>query len=196
METEDSPTEDWKETYRTSREAAVNEVQNKYLMTEEEKDEFILNPDKILPKLAANLYVDVFESVLGAVNEMLPGRVQQLNGISLEAAQKTEQFYDAWPDLKTVKGQEQIMRIGQVYRSLNRDATSEEFIRDVGTQASVALGIPIPGITALASVEETPAPAFKPGGPGGAAIPVASDPRESDNQFEVLNAEWDDDDKS
>lgn len=192
---EKGPDEDWRKEYNDQRTAAVDELVNKYQMTEEDRDEFVLNPEKVIPRLAANLYVDVFESVLGAVNQMLPDRVANIQGVSLQAEQYTNDFYDAWPALKTAEGQKEVLRVGKLYRGLNMEATPQEFIRDVGTQVSVQMRIPIPGITEAEPPASEETPAFVPGGAGnsGAELEIPKDPRQSDNQFERLNAEWEDD---
>ncbi len=188
-----SPDEDWEKNYFDSRNKAVDEVRKRYEFTPEQKDEFVLNPENVLPQMAADLYVDVFESVLGAVNQMLPHRVATINSVSLQAAERTNEFYSEWPGLKTTEGEKQVIRIGRVYRDLNKNATSEEFIRDVGTQASIALGIPIPGVETIAATSDNLAPSHVPAGPGGVGGEAPIDLKQSDNQFERLNAEWDDD---
>lgn len=194
-EQKSSQEENWEETYGAAKTAAIMEIEKRYQMSEAERDEMQLNPEKVLPGLAARVYVDVFESVLAAVNEMLPVRVTQLNQTSLQAAERTQQFYEAWPGLKTQEGHEKVLAIGRVYKQVNPDAKPEDFIRDVGTQASVALGVPIPGITEVTK-DESPTQPHRPAGPGTVAPPPATpvDPRESPNQFTQLNASWDDDD--
>lgn len=196
LDTAEETTEDWKVEYTKQKGLARDEVQKRYEFSDEDKDEFHLNPENILPRMAAQVYVDVFESVLAAVNDMLPAKVTQLNSANLIAAQRTEEFYTAWPGLKSVEGQEKVIAIGAVYKQLNKEATPEQFIRDVGTQASVSLGIAIPGVTDITApvVSEEATPAHVPAATAalGIAPELPKDPRQSDNQFEVLDAGWED----
>lgn len=186
----------WEEEYRTSREGAVKELENKYQLSEEEADLFLTRPGEIVPQMAARIYVDVFESVLGAVNQMLPVKVGEISAVTNQAAEYTRQFYESWPALRTEEGQTKVNAIAKVYRQLNPGAAPDEFMRDVGTQASVALKLPIPGITdGTAKLDEkAPIPPAKPAGVGAAGEVIPEDPRQSGNQFERLHAEWDEDD--
>jgi hypothetical protein len=187
--------EGWEEEYRTSREGALKELEGKYQLNEEEADLFLTRPGEIVPQMAARIYVDVFESVLGAVNQMLPVKVGELSAVTNQAAEYTRQFYEAWPQLKTEEGQTTVNNIAKVYRQLNQTASPEDFMRDVGTQAVVALKLPIPGVTDVEAPAEQEAPKpFTPSGAAAAVGDIPDDPRQSGNQFERLHAEWDEDD--
>ena len=183
-----------RKTYEASRKTAIKELTARYQLSEEENDLLMTDPGKVLPELVARSYVDVFESVVGAVNQMLPVSVGRVQKEVQLASEYTNQFYSAWPMLQTPEGEKKVLAIGKTYREHNRDATPEDFIQDVGVQAAIALKLPIPGVTAdIVKTTEELSPAG-PAGRGGAATPVADTLSQSGNQFERLHTEWDDDD--
>jgi len=186
---------DGKKAYETSKAGALSELTERYQLTEEETDKFLTDPGSVVPGMVARVYVDVFESVVGAVNQMLPVSMARVQTEVTQASERTNQFYKAWPLLRTVEGEKTVLAIGKTYRAHNQGATPEEFIRDVGIQAAVALKLPIPGVTTAPEiVDDSLPPAGPSGAAGSAASVVKNDGSQSDNQFERLNAEWDDDD--
>lgn len=184
--------EEWQKQYTEGRDAAIEELSERYQFTQEEADLLMTKPEEVLPKMVARAYVDVFESVIGAIRQMLPGQVTQINQEYTANQERTQAFFGAFPALATEEGQAEVVKIGKMYRELNPDASQDDFIKHVGVQASLSLGLPIPGVEQPSEPQDDePVPAFTPASSGG-VTEVPTDPRQSSNQFERLNAEWDD----
>lgn len=121
------------------RDARAYLVDNVYKLSEEEAEELETDPVTALPKLAANMHLQVMRSATLNVARLLPMMIEQIQSTQSQSKSLEDKFYDAHPGLAEHKGT--VLRYGQVYRQMNPQATVEDFIRDVGAQASVGLGI-------------------------------------------------------
>lgn len=176
---------------RTNAEA---EIQARYAMSEEDAALMVTEPEKVLPKLAATLYMDAFESISQGLMSALPGMIQQTIQNQQTVSQAEDAFYGKWEGKlsKTDATHKAIIdRVGAVYRQVNPQATSEQYIAEVGAQALMALGIPFQDIID-APPEITPPPAT-PAKPGGITPPVVPKPT---NEFATLAEEFLEDDNS
>jgi len=112
----------------------------RYKLNEDEANGVLEDLPTTLPRLAANLHVNVLESALEALQmqmpQMLQGMVQQMT------AQSTfvQAFYNTWPQLK---GHEDVVnQISTIYRQLNPNSEQDKYIQDVGLQSMMHLQIP------------------------------------------------------
>jgi methionyl-tRNA formyltransferase len=157
-------------------------------MTEEDVTAFEEDPGKMLPQFAARLHLQVMRAAQQGLARMLPQMVQQINQTQSQAQTLTEKFFTA---NQALVGHEQTVRkFGEVYRTLNPTATADDFIRDVGAQVSVALGLHQQAAPAAAVVKAPVTPPHKPAGIGANAAvtkPVIS------NEFEAISMEAEDD---
>lgn len=176
-----------------ARQSALAELEKRYALSQEDADAMISEPEKVLPKLAGQMYMDVFEGVLSAVQTMLPQAFTQFNQ-SYAAQQKDEaDFYDAWPALK--EHADRVLPIGKMYRQLNPQASKEQFIQEVGLQAMLALKLPIEGITQAPqqqTQQATPGAYAPPSGAPRAVTqrPAQQAPAKPTNAFTELADEW------
>ena len=161
-------------------------VENTYALSEEESDQMLLEPGKVLPKLAAKLHMTVMESLGPAMVAQIPRIVQaQLKQNETVSAQK-QRFYAAWP--KLVGHEQEVAQVAQIYGQLNPTATPEKTIEDIGKHVMYSLGLPV------GTPEPAPAPkpkstgAGRPANPGGGKVPKTPTPK---NPFELLADEMD-----
>lgn len=171
---------------------AMAELEKHYALSKEDADAMISEPETVLPRLASQVYLDVYESVLRDVQMMMPRAVQTITQQS-QAAQKDEaDFYTAWPKLK--EHSQEVMRLGQMYRQMYPQATKEQFIQDVGVHAMVNLKIPIQNAQPAAQQQVPAQPAQRnvpPAPPrGGPAVTPPSTPQGSGNPFSDLADDW------
>lgn len=151
------------------REGIVAEIAQRYAMPDAVRDQFLLNPEQVLPTMAARLYVDVFEAVLqtvmGQIPQLMSAREQQVR-----VAQTTEQkFFERWPALRDPQYAADIAAIGRSYRQQNPQATFEQAMEAVGAMVSVAKSLPLPGITPSAPPQMRPPSPIGPGAARGSA---------------------------
>lgn len=133
----------WKEQRKTVRDQIIAGIQ----YTEEQVEQLQTDPQVILKEMAADLFLDIHEAIMVSVQRQLPSWIQ-FNQVQTTAADKSvAAFQKEWPSLDMTKKDvsEAINRVGKTYRELNPKATADQFIREVGAQASIALRIPLPG---------------------------------------------------
>ena len=175
--------------YQENRQQMVDMVATSvYNLSEEQVQRLDDGDTKVISEIAARVYMD---AVTGATAHMITHLPQMVHDV-LAGRDKTDilekQFYDSNPALDKAKHGETVSRFGVAYRSLFPQASSADFIRDVGAQTMVALQINPPGNsgTPPTVVPEAPkVPAFQPASAGGGkgAAPAPSNP------FEVLAEE-------
>lgn len=155
-----------------------------YSMTDDDVAELEENPAEFFPKVAARLHMQVMQASVMNVARMLPMLMENINSAKTAATSHEEAFFQKWPSLQGKN--EVVTRIGQVYRQMYPQATAEQFINDVGAQATVALGLN------SKAPEEQAAPKAAPHKPAGASAAPRAAPRKDTNEFALL-AEDDED---
>ncbi len=183
--------DEWKEQRTKARTNIIEAMQ----FTEKQVEQLQTEPQEVLKEIAADLFLDIHEAVLVSVQRQLPSWIQ-FNQVQTSAADKSvAAFQTEWPslDMKKKDVSDTINRVGQTYRQLNPTATAEQFIREVGAQASIALRIPLPGQVMDAPASQAPAaPApHQPAQPSHVQVP-ASAPQ---GPWEELAEEFIQDDK-
>lgn len=147
-----------------------------YVLSEKDAEDLQTQPELVLPRLAANLHLEITRSVMTAVQGMMPNMIQNLNQSSLAETQARDAFYGANADLKGHEAQ--VMQVAQMFRAANPTATRELAIKTIGEMTRMSLGLPpllstVPTEAAPQAVAS--AKPFSPArGGGGAAIPVST----------------------
>lgn len=199
VEPEQKPTEPQKTSEEIQKEfqeyrgQVMEKLVTQFQLSDEEADEFMTNPKEIVPKFAARLYLDVFESVMRGVHQSVPGMIVQTQEVRNTAEKAEQAFFAKWPMLQATQHRDTIMRLGAAYRQAHPQASTEQFINDVGAQAIVALRLPFEGMGEQVRMPEgvTPAdniPPPRPAGSGPVQKPVGMG---SQNAFTLLDMEFD-----
>lgn len=166
-------------TWRTGAEAAL--AKQHYLLDDATVEELEANAELTIPKLMSRVYLDAVTASVGHVIAALPGLITQMNEVQRQSDKAEENFFEAWPLLKDRRPD--VIRLGQMYRQVFPQASEVDFIREVGSQAHIALKIPV------AAQEVTPAaPAPKPFTPAVSTAPGGT-PQPKANPFEELSNE-------
>lgn len=166
------------------RQRLVDDVAGRYGFTEEEVSALQTEPEKVLPKLAGKLFVDVYESVLQTVWAQMPSVLNTFTEHRSDAQKAEDAFYEAYPQLNKPEYKPEIYRIGAMYRQMYPQATKEQFIRDVGTQGLIRFNL-----HTTPPAAPTTTPPFTPAAPGGAP-PAAPGKKASVNPFEQMSKEF------
>lgn len=126
-----------------AREDARSKLTEQFKLTEEQADNLISDPNTVLPQLAADLYLDLFDSMMQGLQTQVPAMIQnyQRQQEVRQAADKA--FYGAWPQLAKPEYRQVIDRIASTYQQLNPTADAEKAVKEIGAQAWVALRLPI-----------------------------------------------------
>lgn len=169
------------------REDYVEQLAQSYAMTEEEGVELLQSPETVLPRMAAQLQVNIAEQVIQQISQMLPQFMEGHLGQKQADTDNQNAFFEAWPDLNKPDNMETLTRIAVGYRRQNPAVPRDKAIKEIGAIASIALGVVPAGMSAPVTPTVPVVPAgFRPALPGGGRPPV---PQET-NEFAKLNAEW------
>jgi hypothetical protein len=161
------------------RSHALAELEKRYALGEDDAAAMVSEPEVVLPKIAARMYMDIFDGVMRGVMAYIPGSIQNTMRVQEKATQDESDFYKAWPALNSAQHKGAVERMATMYRQANPQATKEAFIQDVGLLASVNLKLPLPGAQQPAAPAATQRQAPpKPGGSGVVTTPAAGRPGE------------------
>ncbi len=151
------------------RQEALQSVTDRYMISEEDTIALASEPEKVLPKLAAQIYLDAFENITQGIISVIPRMIENQMETKRVSDANTAEFYGKWEgklDMNNPKHHETVSRIANVYAQVNPDSNRERFIAEVGAQALMALGIPFEQIIDDPEPEPKPKP-FTPAKPGG-----------------------------
>ena len=177
------------------RQKEIDRMVGVYAIDETDARDLAVEPEKVLPKLAARVYVDTVEAVTGVLGAQLPNVVRELLRLERNREKAEDTFYSKFPALKDQRFEKSVHSAIKVVRAQNPSASMEEVVTQAGITASLANKIPLPA----EFVGEAPAPApaaksrsFRPAQPG-ASRPTA--PPGPSNEFEKLALEFADEDR-
>lgn len=144
-------TEEEKVLVKAQRDKAEETLISAFKLSEEDEEKFLTSPNEVLPKMAANMYLDIFNSLTQVMHTQLPQLVQ--NVISQNSAREASRsaFNDAWPQLAKPEFAGIVERIASTYNTNNPSATPEEAIAEIGAQVWVAAKLPIQDLAAHVS---------------------------------------------
>ena len=177
------------------RQQFLDTAERQYAIASTDVELLQTEPEKVLPKLAARLYADIYEGVLTTIFAQLPQLVTTINTARTQHEEREADFFKAWPELKEHKAI--LPEIGKMYRQLYPDADDAKAIQDVGAMAMMRLGL----TRAPTAPTATPAPAtvhpVPPPAPAraGFTAPAATTTQQPTNEFERLSWVQDADDE-
>lgn len=160
--------------YNSWRTQQVSNLEKHYALDSETALALQTEPETVLPRLAAQVHLEVTENVMRAVQQMVPGLIQQVNRTTEVESKAQNAFFDRNPDLKGVD-QAKILQIGAMFRQVNPNADADTAIATIGSMVRTALGIPASSVPAQGAAPVQPAqPVMQPftparGGGGGTA---------------------------
>lgn len=157
-----------------------------YPLSEEDCNNLLVEPQKVLPQLAAKVHLEVVQNVLGTLSQVLPGVVFGVQAAQRQQTELEDRFFQAWPTLDRAADYTEVMNLARVFRQQFPAASAEEMIKQVGAMAVVKLG-KLPAAAAQAPAQQaTPAAAqaYRPA----VGTPSAVQPAQrSDNPWEGIS---------
>lgn len=178
------------------RNKEIERLVGAYALNAEDSAAILTSPETVVPKMLANLHVNVCDSIIGAIMSRMPDAVQTIMESGRAAREAEDAFYSAWPALKDAKYKTVVGNAIQAYRALNPRAQRDEMIRAAGLNAMIYSRLPIPPELLAPqplSQPATPQPSFSPAAP--AAGHGSPAPTKSTNPFVLLNEELDEEDR-
>lgn len=177
------------------RAAEMTRLEQVYGMNDDEAMAMLVEPQKILPKVAANIHMTVMEQVIPAIMQRLPQVIGTLSRAEKVAMEAENEFFSTWPQLKDPKYQQTVMQSVAAYKQINPKAPRQEVIRAAGLQAMISLRLPLPRELLQMEPEQPPTVSpFNPAGPGGGYAPPAA--RRPQNAWSQLADEFVEDERA
>lgn len=144
----------------------AEQISKGYQLSPEDEENWVSEPNKVLPKIAAQLYVDVYEAVTVMVTrnlaQQLPSLMQGQMSQQRNAEEGIKAFVEEWPGLNKPEYAEVLTRVAQNYPRLNPKATRDQAVKEIGTMVAGLLGVP----------PETLRKGYNPVQPPAAPVPV------------------------
>lgn len=165
-----------------------------YKIPEDQAAKLPTEPENVLPFLAARLHSTVVQNVQQMIEQALPQQIGAYIKVQEAETAAKKAFYDAWPALQPYE--QQVLQAGQLYRQLNPNVSSQDFIKAVGELVSRSLNIAIAAAPAAPGAAPAPvaapaapaaSPGFVPAGGRGSSGPAPAE----ENVFTQLAMEED-----
>lgn len=138
----------------TARESLVESLK----WTEEQTEQFEEDPGAVMTSMAADLFLDLYDSISQGLRSQMPGMVQGMMAQQKAVAAAEQQFFGAWPQLAKAEYRETVDRISNAYRQQNPSMDDATAVKEIGAQAWVALRLPIEELMAHTQDVPTPTP--------------------------------------
>lgn len=168
-------------TARLTPEQLVERLTAEYQFDEQTREALLDDAPAALPRILAQQHVRMAQEVVATIAKVLPSIVQNMMQQGATRQTFTQKFYGKWPGLR--QHHAFVDKALKTYRALNPGLTLDELVQQVGLHASVALKLPIEGVTP----PQAPAPAptaFTPASPGGGGSPPPPTPNVWDQFIE------------
>lgn len=136
-----------------------------YQLDEETADQFLTDPAVALPKLAAQLHVNILSHVMQLIQTHLPQQITQVQEMAVKRQTIESQFKEAWPDLDLNKPEisEVVTEASKLAKQRYPKAEMSELIQKTGLIAHALMGTVSAG--QAPAVAPTPAASPKPVSP-------------------------------
>lgn len=132
-----------------------------YALDEEGAQAFLENPGEAVPKALAQVHMRAAEQGAQLALAQVANIVPQIVTRQITEARNEATFFKAWPELRTEAYRPTVMAFAQHFRTYYPNASVEDFVKTVGSQALAALGIQRKAPQAAPATPQT-APRYSP----------------------------------
>lgn len=149
------PTDEERKAHYTKwRGDSEKRLEQLYQMSPEDGESMLSKPEAVMPKLAARLHMDVYEAVLGEMQQHIPRIFASMMDAQQRVKANEDQFFSQFPKLRG--HEEQVVKFMQAFRQINPTMPRDEFAAQVGTAMMAALKIQPDAPTTPASAPAAP----------------------------------------
>lgn len=161
-------------------EEVTSALESQYAIAEEDVPALLTEPEKVLPKLAAQLHMQIVDQLRGEIQRNLPNLVQGSLESHRRETQAKSEFFGEWPGLQQYE--QQVLAAGRMFRTINPTASADQAIGAIGMMVAQALGLDPNSVrkqSAVPAASTPPVPAappvgFRPAGAGVSTNPPAT----------------------
>lgn len=146
-------------------------IAKEYALTEDEAQQFLIAPDKVVPAMAARMHLRLYEDVIRFLVAQMPTIQMDIHGRQQAATTAETAFYEAFPQLREHK--QDVMDAARLYRSQFPQTDMKKAIADIGGYVMYKKGL-------AAGTNNSPPPPTRPAVPamggGAGALPAGGNP--------------------
>lgn len=135
------------------------ELEKVYAVSEEEALAFQTEPELVLPKMAANMHMQITKDVLAGIQSIMPQLIQRVQHTAITENTARDMFYDMNPDLAKPELEDAIFQCGKLFRQVNPDASADVAAKRIGDMVRQAMGMQAPS---TANEQQAAAPVVAP----------------------------------
>lgn len=172
------------EEFLAKRTELQNTFASHYTLSEEDKLALQTEPENVLPKIAANVAVDVFEAASRIILGQIPQMIEQHLVTQRAATEARESFFRDFPALNKPEYFPTLRQVTQMYRQMNPQVPYADAIKVIGKHAMLMLGLSAEGTSPVNTPPPPPSRPATPLMPGSA--PAAPAPVAAGNIFAEL----------
>lgn len=177
------------------RQAEVERLTSVYALSDEDARTMTVEPEKIVPKMMAEMHANIVEAVVAVLGAQLPAVVESLGEQKRARVSAEDAFYKQFPALKGEKFRKTVEESIRISRTADPKASMQEVIIQAGILASLKHRVALPedlmpeATVSAPAVGQAPKPkrSFVPAAPAGNAPAGAGKPK---NEFEALAEEF------
>lgn len=165
-----------------------SELEKTYNLSDEDADVFATDPQAVIPKLMANMHMQITQQLLQIVSQALPQQISATTARVQNSEKLSNDFGTMFPDLKGTDPKVMQTAVGLVKQQMPADATMEEKMQRTGQLIYAMTGKAAPAPQAKGT---PPARRSKPHTPakGSQSAPPTPQPK---GKMEALFSEFND----
>lgn len=153
----------------------------RFAISQEESDALLEDPKTMLPKFAANAYLDAVRTSIAYMQQMVPQMALQSVQMHTASSAAKEEFYSANSDLR--EHDAAVTQLARTLREMNPQMPRDQFTQRLAMAARQALGLQAPQQGGNGQERRSPVP-FQPASqskPGGAV------PRQPESEWDSID---------
>ena len=128
--------------YKEWRASMETQLEERYQFSEDEAAALQTEPERVLPKMAAKLFLDVQEAAVQSVLRFLPQAVTSVQQSSARDTAASQAFLSVNTDLADPKYASDIMEQARAFRARNPKASPQEAITKIGKMVRALHDLP------------------------------------------------------
>lgn len=169
----------------------LESLTERYALSEEESTTVMVEPEKVLPKMAAQIHANIAQDVINTIFGYMPQYMTQYMAQQQQSAAIQERFFGEWPALREAAKDpavsEKIVQHVAAWKRVNPQADLDSTIREAGIYTMLSLRMPLPPEMLQSAVQQQQpvTPTFVPAAPGSATTSGVPRPQPT-NPYEIL----------
>ena len=189
--TEEVPVQQTPEQQAQVMKSLQDELSKQYVLSEEQADLLVTDPNKVVPELLAQMHLNVLSHALRLVQQTLPQQFTAHTERAMAEQKLNDQFAAAFPDLSLADKSinQAVTQAVSLVKTQIPNATMEEKLQRVGALTRALLGKPAPAPQAQQQVQQR-APAPRPVSPSRTAPAARGVKAPVENQWAGLVDEF------